>query len=51
MQALDAVRDRVAFARTVWSFVDLVKNPDHLDRVFEISDGMVRRRTEVLGAI
>lgn len=52
MQALnrvvDAARDRIALARTAYSFVDLVKHPDHLDRVFEISDGMVKRRTEVL---
>jgi ubiquinone biosynthesis protein Coq4 len=47
-RVLDAARDRVALARTAWSFVDLVKHPDHLDRVFEISDGMVKRRTEVL---
>jgi ubiquinone biosynthesis protein COQ4 len=49
MQAIQQVRDRIAFARTLWSFVDLVRHPDHLDRVFEISDGMVGRRTEVLG--
>lgn len=48
MQAVQRVKDRIAFARTVWSFVDLVRNPDHLDRVFEISDGMVKQRTEVL---
>jgi ubiquinone biosynthesis protein COQ4 len=48
MQAIEAVRDRIAFARTIWSFADLVKHPDHLDRVFEISNGMVKRRTEVL---
>jgi ubiquinone biosynthesis protein Coq4 len=45
---MQALRDRLAFARTLWSFVDLVKHPDHLDRVFEISDGMVKQRTEVL---
>ncbi len=42
------MRDRIAFAKTIWSFVDLVKHPDHLDRVFEISDGMVKKRMEVL---
>jgi ubiquinone biosynthesis protein COQ4 len=47
-RALDAARGRIAFARTLVSFVDLVKHPDHLDRVFEISDGMVKQRTEVL---
>ncbi len=50
MQALiESARDRIVFARTLWSFVDLVKHPDHLDRVFEISDGMTRRQIEVLG--
>ena len=48
MQAVNRVREGIAFARVLWSFADLVKHPDHLDRVFEISDGMVRRRTEVL---
>jgi ubiquinone biosynthesis protein Coq4 len=47
-RVLDAARDRIAMARTAYSFVDLVKHPDHLDRVFEISDGMVKRRNEVL---
>ncbi|MGH7295726.1 MAG: Coq4 family protein [Polyangiaceae bacterium] len=42
------VREGVAFARVLWSFADLVKHPDHLDRVFEISDGLAKRRTEVL---
>jgi ubiquinone biosynthesis protein COQ4 len=54
MQVLDALpvlRDRIAFARTLVSFVDLVRHPDHLDRVFEIADGMVAQRTEVLGAM
>ncbi|HEY1690826.1 MAG TPA: Coq4 family protein [Polyangiaceae bacterium] len=51
MQALGAVRERIAFAKTLWSFVDLVKHPDHLDRVFEISDGMTRKRTEVLAVM
>ncbi|MGD0527322.1 MAG: Coq4 family protein, partial [Polyangiaceae bacterium] len=45
---MQALKNRLAFARTLWSFVDLVKHPDHLDRVFEISDGMVKQRTEVL---
>jgi len=51
LRALPALRDRIAFARTLVSFVDLVKHPDHLDRVFEIADGMVSQRTEVLGAM
>ena len=48
MQAVNRVREGIAFARVLWSFADLVKHPDHLDRVFEISDGMVKQRTEVL---
>jgi ubiquinone biosynthesis protein Coq4 len=32
----------------MWGFLDLVRHPDHLDRVFEISDGLVRRQREVL---
>ena len=48
LNALPALRDRIALVRTLVSFVDLVKHPDHLDRVFEISDRMVKRRTEVL---
>jgi ubiquinone biosynthesis protein Coq4 len=40
--------DAVGSVRALWSFVDLVRHPDHLDRVFEISDRMVKRRTEVL---
>ena len=42
------IRQRLAMVRTLWSFVDLVKHPDHLGRVFEISDGMVQQRMEVL---
>jgi ubiquinone biosynthesis protein COQ4 len=41
--------DTVGTARALWSFVDLVRHPDHLDRVFQLSDRMSRRRTEVLG--
>lgn len=40
--------DAFGSVRALWSFVDLVRHPDHLDRVFEISDRMVKRRTEVL---
>ena len=45
---MQTIRDAFASARTLASFVDLVRHPDHLDRVFEIADGMVKRRTEVL---
>lgn len=40
--------DAFGSVRALWSFADLVRHPDHLDRVFEISDRMVKRRTEVL---
>lgn len=43
------IRDAVAMGRALWSFADLVRNPDHLDRVFEISDHLVHKRLEVLG--
>jgi ubiquinone biosynthesis protein COQ4 len=45
---MSTIVDAVAFGRTLWSFVDLVRHPEHLDRVFEISDGMAKRRTDVL---
>ena len=38
----------IGMARVLWSFVDLVKHPEHLDRVFEISDGLVKQRVDVL---
>lgn len=43
--------DTIALGRALWSFVDLVKHPEHLDRVFEISDSLSRRRTDVLRAM
>src|ERR1700683_2563424 len=48
---MQTIRDAFASARTLASFVDLVRHPDHLDRVFEIADGMVKRRTAVLEAM
>jgi ubiquinone biosynthesis protein Coq4 len=35
-------------ARTLYSFVDLVKHPEHLDRVFEIADGLTKQHVDVL---
>jgi ubiquinone biosynthesis protein Coq4 len=35
-------------ARAIWSFIDLVRHPDHLDRVFEIADAMSEQRREVV---
>jgi ubiquinone biosynthesis protein Coq4 len=43
-----AVANRLAMARSLLGFVDLVKHPEHLDRVFEISDALVKQRVEVL---
>ncbi len=38
----------VDLARSLWSFVDLVRHPDHLDQVFVISDSLFRRQEDVL---
>jgi ubiquinone biosynthesis protein COQ4 len=46
---MNVLRDAIVSARTLWSFAELVRHPDHLDRVFAIADGMVKKRTEVLG--
>jgi ubiquinone biosynthesis protein COQ4 len=48
---MQGLLDTVGAARALWSFVDLVRHPDHLDRVFQLSDRMTRRRTQVLGEI
>jgi ubiquinone biosynthesis protein Coq4 len=45
---MQVLRERLAYVRALWSFVDLVKHPDHLDRVFEISDSLSKQRTDVL---
>jgi ubiquinone biosynthesis protein Coq4 len=45
---MQALVNRIHLARSLWSFVDLVRHPEHLDRVFEIADGMVKQRMEVL---
>ena len=45
---LRSIANRFAMARSLCSFVDLVKHPEHLDRVFEISDALVKQRVEVL---
>jgi ubiquinone biosynthesis protein COQ4 len=42
------LKNRLLAARAVWSFVDLVRNPDHLDRVFEIADAMSEQRKDVI---
>ena len=43
------VKNRIAVMKTLYGFVDLVKHPEHLERVFEISDALVQQRLEVLG--
>jgi ubiquinone biosynthesis protein COQ4 len=42
------LKNRLLAARAIWSFVDLVRNPDHLDRVFEIADAMSEQRKDVI---
>jgi ubiquinone biosynthesis protein Coq4 len=42
------LKDRILFARSIWSFVDLVRHPEHLDRVFEIADALTASHVEVL---
>ena len=43
------LKDRIVLARSLWSFADLVRHPEHLDRVFEISNALTARHVEVLG--
>lgn len=45
---LQTLKNRIDGARALWSFVNLVRHPEHLDRVFEISDKMSRSREDVL---
>jgi ubiquinone biosynthesis protein Coq4 len=45
---MNVLMNRVRMARAVVSFVDLVRHPEHLDRVFEISNSLVGRQREVL---
>jgi ubiquinone biosynthesis protein Coq4 len=45
---MNAITKRLMMAKSLWSFVDLVKHPEHLDRVFEISEALVNQRVEVL---
>ncbi|HLK39691.1 MAG TPA: Coq4 family protein [Polyangiaceae bacterium] len=43
------LNDRLVLVRSLWSFVDLVRHPEHLDRVFEISNALTSQHVEVLG--
>jgi ubiquinone biosynthesis protein Coq4 len=45
---MNTLTKRFLFARALWSFVDLVRHPEHLDRVFEISSAMSKQRRDVL---
>jgi ubiquinone biosynthesis protein COQ4 len=48
---MNALKNRLLAARAIWSFVDLVRHPEHLDRVFEIADAMSDQRRDVLAAM
>jgi ubiquinone biosynthesis protein COQ4 len=45
---MSTLTKRLLSARALWSFVDLVRHPEHLDRVFEISSAMSKQRRDVL---
>jgi ubiquinone biosynthesis protein COQ4 len=45
---MNAITNRLMMAKSLWSFVDLVRHPEHLDRVFEISEALVKQKMEVL---
>jgi ubiquinone biosynthesis protein COQ4 len=45
---MDALKNRLLAARALWSFIDLVRHPEHLDRVFEIADAMSGPKRAVL---
>ena len=48
---MKAIKNRLLAARAIWSFVDLVRHPEHLDRVFEIADAMSEQKRDVLEAM
>ena len=48
---MKALKNRLMTARAVWSFVDLLRHPEHLDRVFEIADAMSDQKRDVLEAM
>jgi ubiquinone biosynthesis protein COQ4 len=45
---MNKLKNRLMAARAAWSFIDLVRHPEHLDRVFEMSDAMAAQRRDVL---
>jgi ubiquinone biosynthesis protein COQ4 len=48
MHEVNWLTDRIVLARSIWSFADLVRHPEHLDRVFEISNTLTERHVDVL---
>jgi ubiquinone biosynthesis protein COQ4 len=48
---MNKLKNRLMAARAVWSFVDLVRHPEHLDRVFEMADAMSAQKRDVLEAM
>ena len=45
------IKDTVLLARAAYSFLDLVRHPEHLDRVFQLADALSESHTEVLEAM
>src|SRR5580704_4026495 len=45
---MNAIKNRLLAARAIWGFIDLVRHPEHLDRVFEIADAMSDQKRDVL---
>jgi ubiquinone biosynthesis protein COQ4 len=45
---MSAIKNRLLAARAIWGFIDLVRHPEHLDRVFEIADAMSDQKRDVL---
>jgi ubiquinone biosynthesis protein Coq4 len=45
---MNPIRNTLLAARVLWSFADLVRHPEHLDRVFEISGSLASRRQDVI---
>jgi ubiquinone biosynthesis protein Coq4 len=48
---MKALKNRYLAARAIWSFVDLLRHPEHLDRVFEIANAMSDLKRDQLEAI
>jgi ubiquinone biosynthesis protein COQ4 len=45
---MTTIKSRLLTARALYSFVDLVRHPEHLDRVFEIADAMSGQRRDIM---